>query len=488
MPKTALSWFCLCALVLLLPGTVQAASTLNRDLDPVVLTGSSLTALLGLAPGSVVAFRYQGGWGQIPVQIDERDEVTYDQVYGGGFPAASILVATYTDPGSYVGADTDPLFDADDELVFMASDAGDLAPAGSSYPIGTVPVGGVVLEIDDPLDGGLGYVYLFESSGSLSPGAGADYVSYTFDLLAGSYPADYNLANGPNPEDSVVATARYVSHFSDRWIHDEISITAGGATGVDILDRHRNIFAPGVCSRSEDTFSAGEGAFFANIDGPVRAIRSYMGANSGPLTQRVHVFYAGREDITTFLRVHAISGIMDMFDYSSNAIGMTYSSSTSPGGVSVDGTPDVVSSAVPSWEMVTGAQGSLIVAASQEADFSPLSPVHYYEDDASPSYIQCTGDAFEFAQSGAWINHAIPNTDPLLGTFNHLVTTRVLYFEGPGKTAADALQRSLQAGTSPTVTVTSFAVTPVPVLSPGVWVGLALALAGAGAPSVRGRA
>ena len=60
--------------------------------------------------------------------------------------------------------------------------------------------------------------------------------------------------------------------------------------------------------RSEDTFNDAEGAFIANKSGPVRAIRSYIGANSGPLTVRQHVFYERREDITTYLRVHAIPG------------------------------------------------------------------------------------------------------------------------------------------------------------------------------------
>jgi hypothetical protein len=84
-------------------------------------------------------------------------------------------------------------------------------------------------------------------------------------------------------------------------------VRSGGATGADILDRHKNLFAPGNCVRSEDTFSAAEGAFIVNKSGPVRALRAYIGANSGPYTGRLHVFYARRELITTYLRVHARS-------------------------------------------------------------------------------------------------------------------------------------------------------------------------------------
>ena len=88
---------------------------------------------------------------------------------------------------------------------------------------------------------------------------------------------------------------------------------------MDILDRAKATLGPGVCGRSEDTFDDAEGAFIANKSGPVRAIRSYIGANSGPLTQREHIFYEQREDVRTFLRVHAVPGPWDFFDYSSAA-------------------------------------------------------------------------------------------------------------------------------------------------------------------------
>ena len=92
---------------------------------------------------------------------------------------------------------------------------------------------------------------------------------------------------------------------------------------------------PANCGRSEDTFDDAEGAFIVNKDGPVRAIRSYIGANSGPNTQREHIFYDQREDVRTFLRVHAIPGIMDFFDYSprGRATGMIYSNDKNPTGV-----------------------------------------------------------------------------------------------------------------------------------------------------------
>ena len=63
----------LCALV---ASSVTQASTLTRDRDPVVLRGSDVPRIPGLAPSSVVAFRFDTAWVQIPVQIDERDTET----------------------------------------------------------------------------------------------------------------------------------------------------------------------------------------------------------------------------------------------------------------------------------------------------------------------------------------------------------------------------------------------------------------------------
>jgi hypothetical protein len=255
-------------------------NTLDRPSDPVVLTGQDLPTLLSVSPTNIVAFRYHGGWEQVPLQVDERRMIDFGVIYHGTPKGAATLV--YADSGTYVGADTNALFDADDEFVCMAQDAGGRAPANACFPAGTLTNAAVELTVADPLNNGTGCVYLFRSDGSLNPGAGRNYVNYQFTLLAGTYPTNYNLVKGPNPENSIFSNAWYRTHFSDRWIRDELNIYAGGAGGLDILDRHKDLFVPGYCGRTEDTFSAAEGAFIVNKNGPVRAIRSYLGANSGP--------------------------------------------------------------------------------------------------------------------------------------------------------------------------------------------------------------
>ena len=55
--------------------------------------------------------------------------------------------------------------------------------------------------------------------------------------------------------------------------------------------------------------------FIANKVGPVRAIRSQIGANSGTITQREMHLYEQREDQITYVRVHTIPGVMDFHNY-----------------------------------------------------------------------------------------------------------------------------------------------------------------------------
>ena len=320
-----------------------------------------------------MGFRWDGSWTQIPVQVDERDTKTFTTVYNGAV-SSSVTELFYTNPNTWTGADSDPTFDVNDELAFMSQDAGGQAPS-TSTPAHTVAGSGVQLKINDPLaSADQGWVYLFRSDGSLDPAAGRAYVTYAFSLDSGEYKSTYTLGDthpalAGNPENSSVTTANYAVHFGDRWQEDGLSINVGGATDADILDRHKALFAPGNCGRSEDTFdgyintSPIEGAFVANKSGPVRAIRSVVGANSGPRTQRDEIFYAQREDIETELRVHAIPSIMDLWDYSPAASGMTYYNDLNLGGVTIDGVPDNPALGQIHWQMVTGAQGSVVAAA-----------------------------------------------------------------------------------------------------------------------------
>lgn len=438
------------------------AVAITRTSDPVVLTGAQIPMLLNANPLYLVGFRWTGTtWVQIPIQIDERAVVNFGKIYNNpnatfyGSQVGQVNKLVYTSAATFTGADSNALFDSNDELVFMGRDTGLAAPSGST-PAQAQAGSGVRIRVTDPLvANSIGYVYLFKktAASTLQPGAGKKYVNYAFTLLSGDYKTTYQLTSGPNLENSTVTGASYRRHFSDRWLSDEIRITLPSATNVDILDRHKALFAPGFCSRSEDTFdipspgTSVEGAFVINKNGPVRAIRSYVGANSGPSTQRTHVFYDRREDIRSDLRVHSIPSVLDFMDYSAAASGMRYRNSLNHAGVIVNGTPDAITAGSPTWEQLAGVQGTVTHVGIISSSFAYTAAGYYY-DDSTPATTQCTGDAFAYGSSGSWITSTLPCTDPGLGCTANFASTRVVYYDGPGGTATTAAARRSQAVTA----------------------------------------
>ncbi len=452
------------AAVAAVPGSALAAEPLRAD--PVVIAGSALPHLGGVTADALVAFRYRdarrekGRWKQVPVQLDERKPVDFgsqppnnaaagvDETVYGTAPIG-VSVVQYADPETFVGADPVAGLDGDDEVALIASDAGDRAGKRSKRPQGTAG-SPTAVKVADPLDGSKAYVYLYRSKGELDPTAGKDYVDYRFRLTSGAYRTTYRRADGPNPETSTVTTGGYEVGFSDRWFYDTLAITAGGASGVELLDGFKFGFAPNSCTRSEATFNDAEGAFVANLDGPVRAIRSYVGANSGPLTERTHVFYPDRHLIITDLRVHPITGALTFHDLSAAGVGMTYIDSFDPAGATVDGNPEALADAVPAWRAWTGPQGSLFSADRAEGDIAGLllaAAHNWYLDDSTPDSAQCWGDAQAYGQGGLRSTAAFPNTDPRQPPAANLRLTTTDVVAAPGMTpaAADRISQAIDA-------------------------------------------
>jgi hypothetical protein len=464
------------AITIGLAGNANAAIA-DRGGDAVVLKGSDLSDLVGTEPGKIVGFAWDGQWQQIPVQVDERHTIDVRQLYPeGNFPpyvgdsnTSAFDLEVYADPKTRSGADEDATFDADDELTFMGGDAGTAASTSASAPKDTDPASAVKVKVADPVGGGDAYVYLFKSSGALDQSAGKDYVDYSFKLtgLTGSQTLkdDYGYISQFNPEDSTVKTADYELHSIDRWMEDEMKITMGNSTGVDILDREVAQATKTGCGRSEYTFSGrwlqdnnsgndgdtdNEGTYIAVIDGPVRAIRSYMGANSGPYVQREHIYYQDHEQNTIFLRVHPMLDLYSWTDYSPAAIGMTYRDLKNTGGVPVDGNPDTITPASTAdvangayaWQQLSGPQGSVSTVVGSDTDIPNPNFGTYYLDDSTPTAPdekQCGGDGQSIGASGFGILGPVtPNTDPRLGIHNDLTVKRIRYFGPPSDGAAQA--------------------------------------------------
>ena len=468
-------------------GSAQADAALtNRDGDPVVLKGSALPGLVGTAPSDVVAFAFDGGWQQVPVQIDERHTINVRQLYPtsvNGYVGGTSLgfeLNVFADEKTRSGADADPTFDNDDELVFMGKDQGAQVPSGSkATPDGVVEEQGIEVKVGDPIDGGAGYVYLFRSAGKLDPAAGKKYVDYDFKLTnlspSKTIATGYGYLNTNNPEDSTVTTPFYRLHSTDRWMEDRMEVLAGSSTGIDILDREVAQASLTGCNRSQYTFSGNwtlgsvtrdgdsdEGTYIAVKSGPVRAIRSFMGGNSGPYVQKEHIYYEQREDSQIFLRVHPMLDLYAWTDFSDAAMGMTYRNFKNLNGVTVDGVPDTLDPATNSdfapgqvaWEQLSGPQGSVSTVTSAETDMNPSDFGSYYLDDSTPTAgaeKQCGGDGKSYGASGFGIGvntKSTPNTDPRYATegfpAKNLTVNRVRYFDTPEAGAADAARDAAQ--------------------------------------------
>lgn len=434
------------------------SSSLTRKNDPVIISGASLPDLSTLAPSEIVGFKYAtGNWTQIPVQVDERallDIVTpYGSLAGAGVgflpPAPSPSnpkIYFYCDAATHVGVDAITTFDGDDELSFMAKDAGGKFN-GANYPAGVATNLCYQVMVLDTVLQDTGYVYLFKTSGTLQPGAGVNYVNYTSDL-AGTvgFPAN---SSAKNAENTTISTVSYSWHFMCEWVVDELKIIAGN--GSDILDRHKAFFANGTagCIRHEELFASGENAFVVCKTGPVRVLRSYMGAQSGPLTQRTHFFYENRQDIITNLRVHAIPSIYDAFDYNPNATGMTYYNNLNTAGVTVDGNPDaVVVAGSPDWEHLSGVQGSLSILnrVTTTLGVGTGTLMGYYDDNSAAPASNCTGVQGAWGTSGVGVVFANNVcTDCYTSANNQSVEMRkTIYADVPNLPYSTAAQYSQQ--------------------------------------------
>ena len=464
-------------------------ASLLRPQDPVVMQGASLPKLLGADPTHVVGFAWDGtAWNQVPVQVDQRDLVNPGQIYNRptsawaklpGGAAFEILVYTpppaspgYTSFATYTPADRDPLVDANDEISFLGSDLGQVAPANAN-PAGVTTSTRQVVHATDPLAAGTdGYLYLY-SSPALHGGAKTSGVTYTFSLDSGDYKTTYrmgtasnapNNAIGPNPEHSTIVTPSYRQTYADRWLNDGLTVVGQGANGADMLDRA--IYpVPGSCGRNEDTYdnvvnsSPYEGAFVANISGPVRAIRSHIGANSFTYTVQTEYFYPGREDTTIELRGHGgLPAYASYDDFTTNLAGMTYSDNANTN-VPIDGVADAVTPITsttpippgpPIWQLVKGPAGSLVTTRTLVTDIAGARVATYYKDQKPAAPVPCTGDSAAWGDSGSQINAptgtTFPNTDPTLGANPpKFMTTRTRYVGGPTMTTSDAAKFAARA-------------------------------------------
>ncbi|MEM9885940.1 MAG: T9SS type A sorting domain-containing protein [Bacteroidota bacterium] len=413
-------------------------SSQNRDCDLVIMEGIDLPCMLHEQPDDIVAFKFiiDEGWIQVPIQIDEQVLLDISAPYNnapciGGKGTDSEIswnIRFYADTTTFIGADTLPTFDEDDELVFMAKDLGEQS-AIVQNPTGTLDRLPCELSVYDSLDDvQLGYLYLFIQDGTLSQAAGQSYVSYDFvffptgNNVAGStvkedYIPCYNNLEY-NRESSTVQTAVYEAGFSTRWKETMLKIKAGNSTGVDILDLHQGTLNIEKCVRTTTTYSNNRGIIVNAINRPIRSIRSIMGSNSGPFNQVTYYFSECQVNYETDFRVHnnneGVSDVYDIFDFNENMMGATYVNEYNLTPIPIDGIQDQVDTEkLPEWSFYKGDAGAIAIAASLKSNMllgesretienrtAELTSKSYYDDNTPTAMYICTGDQKAYGSSG----------------------------------------------------------------------------------------
>ncbi|HWC14058.1 MAG TPA: CocE/NonD family hydrolase [Actinomycetota bacterium] len=298
-------------------------------------------------------------------------------------------------PASDVAKDPVAGLDTDDELVFMAKDAGPRADDAAALPRGVED--SFEVAVTDPISGATSYVYVMKAAeGGPAPAFDASngYVRYERDdpedgnvfLYSQSSYGSYGAAPaGPwydpatqtchsaesewkqrRPSDkATITTSRYRFRYEGRWLMTELRISEDGLPigddaktyGADLVDQWKaRAFQqrPGgqtpCCGFEEEVNNwGGSSILMGERSGPVRTIRETWGADSGTNVVRREIFYEEEIRFGAFLRVHVIppgDGIYAQWDYNAGIATRYYNSvltaTDRDEGVAIDGKNDEV--------------------------------------------------------------------------------------------------------------------------------------------------
>ena len=203
----------------------------------------------GASPEEIAAYRWNGSrFVQIPVQVDERfpyflanansdfamysgtdEELSYEWDVESWKKSAGLCNTAYP-PGASAMQDPEINFDDDDEVSFMASDAGQQAPATASGPRNSTSERQEIRLADPRNPTAASYVYLFQKPGGSSFTRNSGYVRYQRDANADqwidrSFFADgdpeklgtSNTGYGPNISGTVCPDGTTPKNSSDRF-------------------------------------------------------------------------------------------------------------------------------------------------------------------------------------------------------------------------------------------------------------------------------
>lgn len=361
--------------------------TLNRPFDQVTVLGVEYSGFSGVPVDEIFLFAYDstaGVWGIIPFQIDERDT-----------------------SGSLLGTDTEIGLDDDDEIVFMARDAGDRAPKSWIDNSSSQSSGRCETRISGD---GEAWVYAYRIPTGAPPLNPTDYV-------------DYTLPPNETAADTVSGQAYVIANAANGFPNSLSIQPSGGGTGVDILERQEisidlTIPVLGDFSLNETDNFISTGVNFK--DGNIRVVRELIMDIElfglpvfTDVVLPVNYYGYSVEILADFfipdsLDLNAtITKVQQSFNLNSNAIGMSLFN-VNNSNIAIDGVPDVIDSSVVLFPgginrvLLTGPEGNCVYNFKiPELGDSQLL---FYEDLADSNSYGNTGFVF----SGSDIEGAAP--------------------------------------------------------------------------------
>ena len=355
-----------------------ARSAIPRDDDTVIAPASGFAAFLGRPIGQLFVFRWDSSlesFVPVPYQLDE----VVDHAFNPGTPL-SVVERIYD-----VLHEDDGQLDALDELAVLYSDAGTArAPQSAAWPSGS-DTDRYEIQVGDPRPGAptpTRWLYLF--AGSALPQTTAGYVTWN------------GLASGS------IRTERFALDFADRWLLTGYRVFAPCGSGEDLIDRVKGrVDLQFGTSEDEERWNQ-QSTYLGGITGPVRAIRSVLGAASGVNTTHHDIVYRNAWVRVVNLRVHPVDHVRLYLDWRPTPAGTMLYTPLNRGGVPIDGQNDPpVSDAWEDWTVVRHPGGgvvSLMIVPSSPLfttkrfqyrddlsfnDAIPTNPSYSDEDDAS---------------------------------------------------------------------------------------------------------
>jgi hypothetical protein len=361
-------WFLVVSLAMMGASTkAQSApvtpAAINRPQDPVIVTGANLAAYGGAPVNELVLYAYQAGvWIPIPFQIDERtNDIT----------------------GTYVISD-DGLLDANDELVFMAADAGDSASNNSNWPndAASKAYPRHAIQVNDPLSpGSEAWAYLYRSA-TLTR-SNTSYVTW-------------------NQAAQVMTATSYIAAFDPANFVGLANLKLNG-NPADILDRQKIRVKPPILQAFTEEFLKTfiPPTITLSVVGPIRAIRNDSALSLALYTSRLD--FDVLFDLST-LGVN-IQFIRNSLDLNPIMAGSTYYDSNATTAI-INGAPDTVP-ATPQldWYQVisnTGPGGFVLTVPSINPSGGTVS--NYYKDDSAIDSAD-TGDQRSYGDAGLRIDN-----------------------------------------------------------------------------------